>query len=107
MIRRPPRSTLFPYTTLFRARHGQRDGHLARWPEGERDGHGSEADAERAHVEPEVAAYGVVEPASRPRPERHAERGHEGDGAEGRAHDPRAEVLPDEDRVEWHDAAVG
>src|SRR2546430_13056499 len=23
MIRRPPRSTLFPYTTLFRSRHGQ------------------------------------------------------------------------------------
>src|SRR3712207_7863580 len=28
MIRRPPRSTLFPYTTLFRSRlaHGRRDG---------------------------------------------------------------------------------
>src|SRR3712207_6953932 len=24
MIRRPPRSTLFPYTTLFRSRHGWR-----------------------------------------------------------------------------------
>src|SRR2546426_4313554 len=24
MIRRPPRSTLFPYTTLFRSRRGQR-----------------------------------------------------------------------------------
>src|SRR5215216_6912552 len=24
MIRRPPRSTLFPYTTLFRSRHGER-----------------------------------------------------------------------------------
>src|SRR2546427_7918870 len=24
MIRRPPRSTLFPYTTLFRSRHGGR-----------------------------------------------------------------------------------
>src|SRR2546422_7216759 len=24
MIRRPPRSTLFPYTTLFRSRHGPR-----------------------------------------------------------------------------------
>src|SRR3712207_7351447 len=23
MIRRPPRSTLFPYTTLFRSRHGR------------------------------------------------------------------------------------
>src|SRR6267142_3253409 len=26
MIRRPPRSTLFPYTTLFRSRRGARDG---------------------------------------------------------------------------------
>src|SRR2546430_12256349 len=25
MIRRPPRSTLFPYTTLFRSRRGQTD----------------------------------------------------------------------------------
>src|SRR2546429_5891858 len=26
MIRRPPRSTLFPYTTLFRSRDGEFDG---------------------------------------------------------------------------------
>src|SRR5256885_12242011 len=26
MIRRPPRSTLFPYTTLFRSRMGERPG---------------------------------------------------------------------------------
>src|SRR5688572_26317765 len=26
MIRRPPRSTLFPYTTLFRSRVAERDG---------------------------------------------------------------------------------
>src|SRR2546430_11136317 len=26
MIRRPPRSTLFPYTTLFRSAHGARTG---------------------------------------------------------------------------------
>src|SRR4029434_1708435 len=25
MIRRPPRSTLFPYTTLFRSRYGEMD----------------------------------------------------------------------------------
>src|SRR5256885_11012462 len=31
MIRRPPRSTLFPYTTLFRSRHGSRSGeHVVR-----------------------------------------------------------------------------
>src|SRR5690348_18035312 len=28
MIRRPPRSTLFPYTTLFRSLHGSRAGFL-------------------------------------------------------------------------------
>src|SRR5690242_21318230 len=28
MIRRPPRSTLFPYTTLFRSRHVQRHRRL-------------------------------------------------------------------------------
>src|SRR3712207_8368523 len=27
MIRRPPRSTLFPYTTLFRSPHAEHDGH--------------------------------------------------------------------------------
>src|SRR5262245_62972537 len=29
MIRRPPRSTLFPYTTLFRSRPGDRHAHPA------------------------------------------------------------------------------
>src|SRR2546425_6914783 len=34
MIRRPPRSTLFPYTTLFRsAQHDRRDARaISRWP---------------------------------------------------------------------------
>src|SRR3989449_9803288 len=32
MIRRPPRSTLFPYTTLFRSR---RDGHIAMGGDGQ------------------------------------------------------------------------
>src|SRR5205807_6222798 len=30
MIRRPPRSTLFPYMTLFRSRQGVPERHLAR-----------------------------------------------------------------------------
>src|SRR5689334_23868370 len=30
MIRRPPRSTLFPYTTLFRSRRLPREGHARR-----------------------------------------------------------------------------
>src|SRR2546423_10384777 len=29
MIRRPPRSTLFPYTTLFRSRNGEPDSNLS------------------------------------------------------------------------------
>src|SRR3712207_7991403 len=33
MIRRPPRSTLFPYTTLFRSRRGS---YAPRWPGGAR-----------------------------------------------------------------------
>src|SRR2546427_2930859 len=31
MIRRPPRSTLFPYTTLFRSRPGECSRPLAAW----------------------------------------------------------------------------
>src|SRR5947208_6114391 len=34
MIRRPPRSTLFPYTTLFRSRSGQRFTDLLRIEDG-------------------------------------------------------------------------
>src|SRR2546430_13523717 len=30
MIRRPPRSTLFPYTTLFRSGQGRREHHVRR-----------------------------------------------------------------------------
>src|SRR2546427_8681848 len=33
MIRRPPRSTLFPYTTLFRSSSGARRGRGAKWCE--------------------------------------------------------------------------
>src|SRR3712207_8067639 len=44
MIRRPPRSTLFPYTTLFRSRrstlrsssHAEREG-VSRWARGDRE----------------------------------------------------------------------
>src|SRR3712207_8873143 len=37
MIRRPPRSTLFPYTTLFRSR-ARRSGRSG-WAAGSREGH--------------------------------------------------------------------
>src|SRR2546422_3617893 len=30
MIRRPPRSTLFPYTTLFRSHHAEAEGGIGR-----------------------------------------------------------------------------
>src|SRR2546426_7661580 len=36
MIRRPPRSTLFPYTTLFRSRRGAAGRGHRRWPAGSR-----------------------------------------------------------------------
>src|SRR3712207_9169769 len=61
MIRRPPRSTLFPYTTLFRSRC--LDGHGAHGSGGRRDvGVGEDADREPAgrasdrHGAVEVAA---------------------------------------------------
>src|SRR5688572_31290485 len=39
MLRRPPRSTLFPYTTLFRSSPG-RDGRLGEYHGGEEPGRG-------------------------------------------------------------------
>src|SRR3712207_9591233 len=47
MIRRPPRSTLFPYTTLFRSR-GRDPG-----PDERRGSSGSDPGPARAHAEPE------------------------------------------------------
>src|SRR5256885_12452460 len=41
MIRRPPRSTLFPYTTLFRSSLRERDRAAARQCDGNLDGVGS------------------------------------------------------------------
>src|SRR3712207_8552271 len=44
MIRRPPRSTLFPYTTLFRSRRG-----LERSPHAGESAHPGARDRHRAH----------------------------------------------------------
>src|SRR2546426_7877489 len=44
MIRRPPRSTLFPYTTLFRSKHGSKPQTDA----GQHENHRNEAEAEAA-----------------------------------------------------------
>src|SRR5256885_8690688 len=69
MIRRPPRSTLFPYTTLFRSHGGARQ--RAGWAERERDGHCADADPDRAHEHPEIAAERVVQPAAGHGAQRH------------------------------------
>src|SRR3712207_7798284 len=68
MIRRPPRSTLFPYTTLFRSLHADAEGAGRRR---ERAAiHGARGDVEPEHVargvalRPEGAPVGI---------ERHAE----------------------------------
>src|SRR4051794_41342003 len=47
MIRRPPRSTLFPYTTLFRSAQGGLPGHRAPWGGAPDRGHGDPARAQR------------------------------------------------------------
>src|SRR3712207_8083406 len=57
MIRRPPRSTLFPYTTLFRSHDGRDDDRLdlrAR-PEGRVDGGQHEGGQEEADAVGDVA----------------------------------------------------
>src|SRR3712207_8033745 len=72
MIRRPPRSTLFPYTTLFRSRAADPRARLGR-----------------------------AEAARRVRARRGHPHGHRGGGARqgpGDAHEGRAERRQDEDR---------
>src|SRR3712207_7739115 len=71
MIRRPPRSTLFPYTTLFRSLDIDREPELARGLAGHRaDGD----DARAVHL----AAGLRVEAHRRRRRERHVVRGRRG-----------------------------
>src|SRR3712207_9354773 len=51
MIRRPPRSTLFPYTTLFRSEVGeQREAEVTRGGEGLMAPHAVDPDAEQLRV---------------------------------------------------------
>src|SRR5438034_10521865 len=47
MIRRPPRSTLFPYTTLFRSRRGPARSRCLTWPRARLGGGGP-----ASHVSP-------------------------------------------------------
>src|SRR5256885_2598998 len=48
MIRRPPRSTLFPYTTLFRSKPGGRGGEQRRLPAAALREHGNPGAGNRA-----------------------------------------------------------
>src|SRR3712207_8302024 len=58
MIRRPPRSTLFPYTTLFRSGEGAEVDERGRrrhvQPEGDQPDQAGEQDAGDRRVEPRV-----------------------------------------------------
>src|SRR5256885_5351925 len=61
MIRRPPRSTLFPYTTLFRSLHG--DGRGRRLHADQRAGRDAgrgESDGRRGIESPTAAPAGVL-----------------------------------------------
>src|SRR6266536_4276297 len=71
MIRRPPRSTLFPYTTLFRPRRGTQAGRSGAG-RALRDGRGA----------PDNVGRGVVERVTRGR-RRPARRGGQRDGMSG------------------------
>src|SRR5438445_3050532 len=58
MIRRPPRSTLFPYTTLFRSHDGARDRSGA-------PRHGPLREARRADLDPRVSRHPDLEETAR------------------------------------------
>src|SRR3712207_8388774 len=84
MIRRPPRSTLFPYTTLFRSREGsdgpeQRPQHPLGRPAQEPDRAAGTADAD------ELVGHGAVV-----RREHGADAGH--DDVEGRSEEHTSEL---------------
>src|SRR3712207_8533791 len=69
MIRRPPRSTLFPYTTLFRSLHAEALEHLHIG-----QGDALEARAVQQDLEGEGLALGVHQPAVADRPAGLADR---------------------------------
>src|SRR6267142_88379 len=77
MIRRPPRSTLFPYTTLFRsrpARHPRDDGLSGAGPD--RDVHARRDRADAGERAPELRRAARVLAASPARARAGAIRGH-------------------------------
>src|SRR2546426_2923337 len=92
MIRRPPRSTLFPYTTLFRSlhaptvQHAHALGHLLRRELGQ------EAAEVAVHL-PRLGGRGVL--AGPDRPHRLVGEHAESDGGGGEAGEPGAELALD------------
>src|SRR5258705_7176373 len=67
MIRRPPRSTLFPYTTLFRSRSG-----WFSWCRGGSEGAGESLQADRCCPRPRsTATRRAATVGARPRSEEH------------------------------------
>src|SRR2546421_12511095 len=91
MIRRPPRSTLFPYTTLFRSSAG---ASRTRWSRGSFRAISKRRLTPPQEVEP-AGAEGDEE-----RPEHEAERPAPAE----RRHDEQGEAEPDEDDREDGDA---
>src|SRR5688572_31447565 len=67
MIRRPPRSTLFPYTTLFRSEAGQGRHEADRERERERAGGCEPAGEDPSHARPagDLAQHARLEPCGR------------------------------------------
>src|SRR3989454_8320341 len=91
MIRRPPRSTLFPYTTLFRSRAGRRRARgLAR---GAR-----RADPRRARSAPGACRDEREAPAAHLRTRPRARLSRLRGGPVGRGHAPRPRGSPDRAR---------
>src|SRR3712207_6376933 len=60
MIRRPPRSTLFPYTTLFRSGHGRGHGHDQSHSHSHSHDEHTDPDQERVHRPPDSASVTVA-----------------------------------------------
>src|SRR2546426_12147909 len=95
MIRRPPRSTLFPYTTLFRSLRGdrpQRQRGDAAGPNDPALGHG----AERHRVRPAAGGAAARWERQPGEPER---RGGDGDGDPGGGSEERR--VGKEGRPRW------
>src|SRR2546426_8565159 len=85
MIRRPPRSTLFPYTTLFRSRRPRHHG-VAHHPAGRTPQH--RGIAERLDVRSQLELPGPDPP-----PRRDRDRALEPDGvADGRSEEHTSEL---------------